>query len=168
MKTLFQVIFYAAFTLGFEIDVFSQKQVKQMVEANRANLVPFDYDCYAATKIQFEDKSQVVGIEFTAFEGRKYRIVFCTAGFEEPLNLTIYDKSSSLRYRRKVYDNQQELEKTFWTFEPPKSGTYYIDYGVPASINKKGKTGYVILLIGTADENGISYNYLHPPDEKNK
>ena len=32
--------------------------------------------------------------------------------------------------------------------EPPKTGTYYVEYDVPVSIDRKKKTGCIIMLIG--------------------
>jgi len=62
--------------------------------------------------------------------------------------------------RHKVYDSSQGIDNNFWSFEPTKSGNYYIEYDVPVSA-KAGTTheGCVIML--------ISYMESAPAPESN-
>ena len=78
-------------------------------------------------------------------------IVTCSSGFEEQVTMNIYDKSNRVKKgRNKVYDNSQGVDNNFWSFQPPKPGTYFIEYDVPKSVDGKVKTGCVVLLIGYA------------------
>jgi hypothetical protein len=129
---------------------FSQCKAKQIMKACKPNIkAPFKYDSYAISDFTFADKEKKVEVQFTAFAGVKYKIVFCTSGFEEPLQLNIWDKSNKVKNNRhKVYDNDQGIDNNFWSFEPTKSGNYFIEYTVPVS-NTPGvvKEGCVIMLI---------------------
>ena len=53
-----------------------------------------------------------------------------------------------MKNRTKLYDNENGIDNLFWSFAPKKSGDYYIEYEVPASIDKKPKKGCVILIVG--------------------
>jgi hypothetical protein len=110
---------------------------------------PFKYDSYAISDFVFGDKEKKVEVQFTAFQGVKYKIVFCTSGFEEPLKLDIWDKSNKIKKNRnKIYDTNQGIDNNFWSFEPPKSGNYFIEYTVPVSSTPgMSKQGCVIMLI---------------------
>ena len=152
---------YLSFYLFISILIFSmlifsadrsvaQCNAKSIMKACKPNVQkPYRYDSYVISELKFDKKPKIVEVVFTAFEGQKYKLIFCTNGFEEPVKLDIYNKSKAIKKdRKKVYDNSQGIDNNFWTFEPPKSGNYYIDYEVPASIDGKPKTGCVILLIG--------------------
>jgi hypothetical protein len=129
---------------------FSQCKAKQIMKACKPNIkAPFKYDSYAISDFTFGDKEKKVEVQFTAFQGVKYKIVFCTSGFEEPLQLNIWDKSNKIKKNRnKIYDNSQGIDNNFWSFEPAKSGNYFIEYTVPVSATPgMVKQGCVIMLI---------------------
>ncbi len=130
---------------------FSQCKAKQIVKGCRATLKPYFYDGYAVSDINFGNKPQKMEVEFTAFAKQKYRLVFCTSGFAEPVVLNIFDKSSRAKVRNKVYSNEKGIEKAIWNITPPKTTTYYIQYDVPASTDGKDKTGCVVMLISYSD-----------------
>jgi hypothetical protein len=51
-----------------------------------------------------------------------------------------------------VYDSEQGIDNNFWSFEPPKSGNYFIEYTVPVSSTPgMAKQGCVIMLISYVD-----------------
>ena len=129
---------------------FAQCKAKQIMKACKPNIKPpFKYDSYVISNFKFGDKEKKVEVQFSAFQGMKYKIVFCTSGFEEPLRLDIYDKSNRVKNNRhKVYDNEQGIDNNFWSFEPTKSGNYFIEYSVPVSSTPGvEKEGCVIMLI---------------------
>lgn len=130
---------------------FAQCKAKQIMKSCRPNITkPYKYDSYVVNNFTFGDKPQTAEVQFCAFQGQKYQIVFCTSGFEEPLAVNIYDKSMRVKNgRRKIYDSSQGIDNNFWMFQPEKSGNYYIQYDVPVS-NTPGvtKQGCVIMLIG--------------------
>jgi len=129
---------------------FAQCKAKQIMKSCKPNIKPpFKYDSYVINDFVFGAKEKKVEVQFSAFQGMKYKIVFCTSGFEEPLKVDIYDKSNRVKNNRhKVYANEQGIDNNFWSFEPAKSGNYFIEYSVPVSI-KAGveHQGCVIMLI---------------------
>ena len=109
----------------------------------------FLYDDFVMNELVFDDRSKKIEIEFTAFAGEKYKLVFCTSGFNDSLKLNIFNKSNKVKSRKKVYDNQNGLDNLFWSFSPPNPGTYYIEYDIPVAINPtKKNTGCIVMLIG--------------------
>lgn len=143
------VIMVSAF-LSTNHFVFGQCKAKDIVKRSKANITkPYKYDSYVLNEINFDDKEKKIEVMFTAFQGQKYRILFLTSGFEEPLTVDIYDKSNRVKKgRTKVFDNTQGIDNNFWSFQPTKSGNYFIEYGVPKSLNGKVKKGCVVMIIG--------------------
>lgn len=133
---------------------YAQCNAKQIMKACKPNVqAPYKYDSYVISELKFDKKPKIVEVVFTAFEGQKYKLVFCTNGFEEQVKLDIYNKNKSAKTgRKKLYDNSQGIDNNFWTFEPPKSGNYYIDYEVPASTDGTIKSGCIVLLISYAPQ----------------
>lgn len=146
---LFGVVFLFHASQGF-----AQCNAKQIMKACKPNVkAPYKYDSYVISELKFEKKPKIVEVVFTAFEGQKYKLIFCTNGFEEPVKLDIYNKNKNVKNgRKKLYDNSQGIDNNFWTFEPPKSGNYFIDYEVPASADGTPKTGCIVLLISYVSE----------------
>lgn len=127
----------------------AQCKAKQIAKGCKANMAPYKYDSYAINEITFTDKPQKVEVEFTAFSGQKYKLVFCTSGFEEAVTLNVYDKNSKAKKRNKVFDTSQGIDNNFWAFEPAKPGVYFIEYDVPPAISGvTGKIGCVVMMVG--------------------
>lgn len=127
---------------------FAQCPARHIVRKSKASIAPYQYDSYALKEITFDPlKPQVVEIEFTAFAGQQYKLVFSTSDFEEDIKLNIYDKNLRAKKRTKVYDSESRIDKR-WTFEPTKAGTYYIDYEIPKSASGKKKNACTVMLIG--------------------
>ena len=148
-----RILFFAALLAitGFCVSFASGKgscKAKQIAKSCRANLKPFKYDSYAVNEITFTDKPQNIEVEFSAFSGQKYKLVFCTSGFAEEVKLDIYDKPAKSKKRQKVFDNEKGIDNLFWSFEPPKSGTFYINYQVPPSKDGKQSSGCIVMMIG--------------------
>jgi|SRR3954469_11814329 hypothetical protein len=133
---------------------FAQCNAKQIMKGCKPNVhAPYKYDSYVISELKFDKKPKIVEVVFTAFEGQKYKLIFCTNGFEEPVKLDIYNKNKATKTnRKKVYDNSQGIDNNFWTFEPPKSGNYFIDYEVPASADGTPKSGCIVLLISYVED----------------
>jgi hypothetical protein len=142
------VVLVMAFTSS---NSFAQCQARQIVKQNKPNIEPYVYDSYSMNEIVFDPaKPQVVEIEFTAFAGQQYKLVFSTSEFEENVKLNIYDKNKRATKRNKIYDSENGIEK-HWSFEPTKPGTYYIDYEIPKSANGQSKTACTVMLVGYKD-----------------
>jgi hypothetical protein len=132
--------------------IFGQCKAKNIMKSCKPNVPkPYKYDSYVVTEFTFDDKEKKQEVMFTAFAGMKYRLIFCSSGFEEPVRMDIWDKSNRVKKgRNKVYDSSQGVDNNFWSFQPPKAGNYYIEYTVPKSSNGQVKKGCVVLLIGYA------------------
>lgn len=126
----------------------AQCNAKKMAKACKSNLKPYTYDGYGTAELTFNDKPHIVKMEFTAYAGEKYRLVFCSEGYKEKVNLNIYNAPEKSKRREKVYDTSQGIDDLYWQFSPTKSGTYYIEIEVPPSVDGTTKTGCITMLIG--------------------
>lgn len=153
-KTLFILTFICAFICVDHI--YSQCKVKQITKSCKPNIdKPYKYDSYAVNEFTFDKKDKNIEVQFTAFQGQKYKIVFCSSGFQEAVKMNIYDKSNRVKKgRNQIYDGSQKgLDSDFWSFEPPKSGNYYINYAIPPSLDTTTvKKGCIVMLIGYAEQ----------------
>ena len=133
---------------------FAQCKAKQIMKACKPNInTPFRYDSYAVNEFTFDKKARKIELQFTAFQGMKYKIVFCASGFDEQVKMNIFDKSNKVKNNRhQLYDNSQGVDNNFWSFDPPKSGNYFIEYDVPPSNNGVTKQGCVVMLIAFTEE----------------
>ncbi len=144
------VIILSAFFCN-QHNAFSQDcKAKQISKGCKANIEkPYKYDSYAISEFTFGAKPKQVEVQFTAFHGQKYKVIFCSSGFDEGLSMNIYDKSNKVKKgRKKLYDNSMGIDNNFWSFVPPKSGNYFIDYDVAPTKDGSIKKGCVIMLIG--------------------
>ncbi len=139
-------------------NIFGQCKAKQIMKSCKSNVPkPYKYDAYVVTEFTFNDKEKKQEVMFTAFNGMKYRLIFCSSGFEEMVKMNIYDKSNRVKNgRNKVYDNDQGVDNNFWSFQPQKPGNYYIEYEIPKSTDGKEKKGCVVLLIGYAGKEELA------------
>ena len=128
---------------------FSQCKVRNIVNGCKPNLKPYSYDSYAISDLEFTNQPQKIEVQFTAFASQKYKLIFCTSGFVENLNVNIYDKSNRSKNRTKLFDSSSGIDNLFWSFEPQKTGDYYIEYELPPSSDSKPKKGCVVLIVGT-------------------
>ena len=130
-------------------NVFSQSCIKHIIKAYKANLDPYTYTSYASNKILFDSvKTQTIEVEFSVFAKEQYKLVICSSGFQEEVKVDIYDKSKNCKTRKKIYDSENGIDNLFWSFVPPKTGTYFIEYLIPPAADKKIKEGYMVMLIG--------------------
>ena len=128
---------------------FGQCDVAKIVSSNKSTISnPYRYDGFLIHDMPFVtgDKSpKEIHSEFIAFEKQTYKVVFCAAGFDEDVHITIYNKK-----RPKVIVAEQTVNTslTRWIFEPLKPGVYNIVY-TPASSNfNVDHNGCIIMLIG--------------------
>ncbi len=150
------------FTVGLILctnhDVFAQFTAQTITEGCQTNIVsPYQYDGYWMSKFVFDDKTKKIEGHFVAFEGEKYQIVFCSSDFKEVVTVCIYYKNNRIdNIRNKVYDSSKKANNNSWSFEPTRSGEYYIEYTVPPSKNGEEKDAYVLILIGTIIDIGAN------------
>jgi hypothetical protein len=128
---------------------FAQCKAKQIMKACKPNIQkPYKYDSYAISDFVSAKTAKTIEVEFTAFKGCAYKIIFCSSGFQSEVKMNIYDKNMHIKQNRhKVYDNDQGIDNNFWSFVPPKSGNYFIDYEIPAMTGDKAESGCIVMLI---------------------
>jgi hypothetical protein len=128
----------------------AQCKAKQIMKSSKANISkPYKFDSYVVNEFVFDAKAKTQEVAFTAFRGMKYKIVFISSGFEEPVEVNIWDKSNKIKKNRnKVYDNANGIDNNFWSWETSKQGNYFIEYTIPVS-SKPGvvTNGCIIMLI---------------------
>ena len=129
-RFLFTLFIMVSSLLWTNHNIFGQCKAKQIMKSSKPNVPkPYKYDSYVVTEFTFDDKEKKFEVMFTAFSGNKYRLIFCSSGFEEPVKMNIWDKSNRVKKgRNKVYDNSQGIDNNFWSFQPPKPGNYFIEY----------------------------------------
>ena len=142
------ILFIGFIVVIVDPSVYAQCKANAIVKSYKSNMLPYVYDSYAVNKIEFDATPKKMEVEFTAFAGEKYRLVFGTSGFKESVQVNIYDKSNKVKKRNKVYDSESGIDNLFWTFDPPKTGTFYIEYDIPASSDGQKKTGCMVMMIG--------------------
>ena len=151
-KTLFVNLFLIIVFASFSGKVYSQCKSKGIVKGCKKNLTPFKYSGAAVNDFVIDEKSKKVELEFTAYQGQNYRLIFCSSGnFTEDVKINIYDKRKNVKTRKVIYDTNSGIENLFWVFEPPKTGNYFIEYEVPASADGTKKDACMMLIIGYQD-----------------
>lgn len=127
----------------------AQSSLRHIVKEYKASLAPYEYDGYAYNKIEFDgSKTQHIEVEFSELAGQQHKLIFCTSGFEEQIRIKIYNKNKGFKKRNILYDSIVDGENIYMPFEVTEKGNYYVDYEIPASIDKKNRSGYIVMLIG--------------------
>ena len=128
---------------------YSQNFVERVISKYKIKLEDgYKYNGYLGKEIVFDEKEKKETVEFTAFRGISYKIIFCPSKSGVPVTINIYDKNSEDKNRIKVFDNSASLNNTYWVFDPPNSRTYYVEYIVPINENRKTKKINMIMIIG--------------------
>jgi hypothetical protein len=126
---------------------FAQCDVAKIVGANTPLISsPYRYDGFLIHDMPFAPgRSKEIHSEFIAFEKQTYKVIFCGAGFEEDVHISIYNKK-----KPNVLVAEQTLNGslTQWIFEPLKSGVYDIVYKPASSSIDAEHKGCIIMLIG--------------------
>jgi len=126
----------------------AQCDAKKLSKACKGNLKPYTYDGYAQADLTFDKEPHVVKMEFTAYAGEQYKLVFCSSGYKDKVKLNIYNAPPKSAKRELVYDNDRGIDDLYWSFSPKKSGTYYIEIEVPPAADGVTKKGCIVMLIG--------------------
>lgn len=148
-KTLSINIFLIVLFFCVSESVFSQCKSKSIVKGCKQNLTPFKYSGAAINEFVIDEKAKKVEVEFTAYGGQEYRLIFCSsANFSEDVKINIYDKRKNVKSRKLIYDTSSGIDNLFWVFEPPKTGNYFIEYEIPESVDDTKKEACMMLIIG--------------------
>ena len=134
------------------INIFSQCKVRPIVKKSKKTMAPYYYDSYAISEIEFGAKAKKVSVDFAAFKGEQYKLIFCKTDLPQPINITIYDKPKSNKNRKILYFDESGKDDYLCNFEAIKTGTYYIEYEIPPSMDpKQEKKGCIVMLIGVME-----------------
>jgi hypothetical protein len=124
------------------------KGVKSIVKNSMSQLGPYEYDSYAVKEIIFGAKAKKETVEFSVFSGEKYKLVFSKTELPQEVGITIYDKPATRKDRKILYFDDSGKKGDFaCNFQPSTTGTYYIEYSIPAQ-SASNQKGCFILLIG--------------------
>ena len=140
----------AGATLIFNTGVFAQQcKVKPIVKEGMPKLAPFQYDSYALKEIVYGSKPKKESINFEVFSDEEYKLVFCQTVLPQEVGITIYGLEKG---KKKIlyFDESGKKASQDFSFGPTTSGTYYIEYEIPAATAANQK-GCFVLLIGVKD-----------------
>ena len=130
-------------------NIYAQCQSKTIIKESKKKLNPYKYSGAAIKEIIIDEKTKIMEVEFTAYSDQEYKLVFCPSdNLTEDIRINIFDKRKNIKMRNIVYTTSSK-NATPVTFEPQKSGNYFIEYNVPA-IAQAGskKEGCMVLMIG--------------------
>lgn len=120
---------------------------------SRFTQAPYKYDNHTVNEFVFDNKEKKFEVQFTAFKGLKYKILFTTPGYLEEIAINIYDKKATPNKERKnLMADNQKIENSYWIFEPQKAGNYYIEYNIPKSLSEEVKSGCIIMIVAFSDK----------------
>jgi hypothetical protein len=140
----FIVLLQFIYQLGF-----GQCDVAKIVGVNKVVISsPYRYDGFLIQEIPFVEDTKSpkeIHAEFIAFKKQIYKVVFCAAGFDEDVVITIYNKKQP---NLKVAEQTVNAKLTRWIFEPLKPGVYDIVYRPATSGLDLEHKGCIIMLIG--------------------
>jgi hypothetical protein len=144
----FSFLFVMVLTaLAMPLGLFGQCKSKTIIKNNKNALTPYKYTGAAINDITIGEKEKTIEIEFTAYTGQDYKLLFCPSdNLEEDIQINIFDKRKNIKSRKLIYEGSTKKTSTVSAFEPPKSGNYFIEYKVPSGAEKK--EGCIVLVIG--------------------
>lgn len=124
----------------------AQCKVSEIVAEGKIGIIePYLYDGFTMTQFTMDAKTKIMNIEFTALKHQQYRLYFRTSGFDEELNITIYDAKKN----DTILTVDSQKKKTI-VFEVTKPGNYTVSYKIPTCENAEygnTKKECVLMLI---------------------
>ena len=127
--SIFLPLFFAAFSAS------AQCKIAEIVKNNKPKITsPYLFDGFTTTYLQFNQQTKTVQSEFIALKGQKYKLHFCSSGFEETVSITIKTKEHPKKEELIVVSTASigGANPTF-TIDIEKHGTYIIEFSVPVS-----------------------------------
>ncbi|HEY4797696.1 MAG TPA: hypothetical protein VII99_01350 [Bacteroidia bacterium] len=126
-------------------------KVKPIVKNCMSSLPPYQYDSYALKEVVYGPKAKKEVLEFAVYSGEEYKLVFGKTQLPQEINITIYDNHPTKKDRKIVYMDESGKKDNFvCNFQPTKTGTYYIEFEIPAATSPNQK-GCFVMLIGIKD-----------------
>lgn len=139
----------AGTTLIFNTALFAQCKVKPIVKSCMPLMEPFQYDSYVIKEIAYTTKAKKETLDFQVFSDEDYKLVFGQTILPKEVGITIYGMEKG---KKKIlyFDESGKKSSQTFNFTPTKSGTYYIEYEIPALTDANQK-GCMVVLIGVKD-----------------
>jgi hypothetical protein len=128
---------------------FAQCKVKPIVKSCMPQLDPFQYDSYVIKEIEYGKTVKKETLDFEVFSDEEYKLVFGQTVLPQEVSITIYGMEKG---KKKIlyFDESGKKSAQTFNFTPGRSGTYYIEYEIPAA-TAPGQKGCFVLLIGIKD-----------------
>ncbi|MFL5762916.1 MAG: hypothetical protein ACJ77K_03170 [Bacteroidia bacterium] len=128
---------------------FPQYKISDIIDENKVKIEkPYKYDGFLMKEFNIGLINLSIPLEFVAFKGQKYKLIFCSSTFEEEVLVSIYDKSAP---NVKLAEKTINKDNREWLYEPPKEGAYSIVYEVPPSNTDVEHKACMVMLIGFRD-----------------
>jgi hypothetical protein len=144
-KHLFSIIlplFFAAFSAS------AQCKIAEIVKNNKPKITsPYLFDGFSTTYLQFNQQTKTVQSEFIALKGQKYKLHFCSSGFEEKVTVTIRLKANPKKEELTIISTTTiGSTNPNFTIDIEKHGMYYIEYEIPVTALEIDHKECVMLL----------------------
>lgn len=131
------------------LQLHAQCKIAELTSSTRTKIVkPYLYDGFNYVSFEFTQINQTLKKEFVAFKGQEYMLVFATSGFEERVEVTIFDTKKNQAVTTFVLG---EGTNSF-SFTPLKTGSYSIVYALAPSNTDVDHEECIAMLIGFADK----------------
>lgn len=144
IRQILFVTLAGVFMLSLSAD--SACKVKSIVKKHMPLLAPYEYDAYAIKEIIYGPKPKKETIDFEVFSDEEYKLVFCQTELPQEVSITIYEMKKGKKEIIYFDESGKKSLQTF-SFGPTRSGTYYIEYEIPAA-TAPGQKGCFAVLIG--------------------
>jgi acetylornithine deacetylase/succinyl-diaminopimelate desuccinylase-like protein len=135
-------------TLNEEWRALAHSKIAEIVKNNKPKISsPYLFDGFATTYLQFNKQTKTVQSEFIALKGQKYKLHFCSSGFEEKVTVTIKLKANPKKEELIVVSTTSIVGSTpNFTIDIEKHGTYFIEYELPVTALEIDHKECVMLL----------------------
>ncbi len=147
--------------IGFSFsqgNAYAQCKPKPVVKLHKDKMKPFSMDSYTENQVVFNGKPSKSEVQFTAFAGEQYRLVFCTDNVQGDVMVNIYDKTMKSKTKKELYHQTMNASNLVLpAFDTKKAGNYFIVFEVPAAndsvpASTEVKKSCVYTLIGYREE----------------
>lgn len=136
----------AAILLNFNHDLSAQCNVKRVVKNCMESLPPYQYEAYAVRAIVYGPKKKKVVVPFSVYSDEEYKLVFGKTVLPQEIGITIYDDNPRTKGNIVYIDESGLKDNYVCNFKPTATGTYYIEYEVPAATAPNQKGCFVVLI----------------------
>lgn len=140
------LILTAGLFLVLTDDLAAQCKVKPIVKSCMPLLGDFQYDSYVVKEITYGPKAKKETLDFEVFSDEQYKLVFGQTALPQEVGVTIYSMEKG---KKKIlyFDESGKKSAQSFNFGATRSGTYFIEYEIPAA-TAPGQKGCFVVLIG--------------------